>query len=161
MRARAGAKGLAIGRRSRGRAAVRERERSDGWGYPVSGCERERGRGRAQRGCGPEAVGRSAAQFPSSPLRSNLFLFLFMQFLIYIWICVVNFVLIQKLWEFLYSFLKMSRTHEKYLVIFSGSLHVCKNCLYLIINKSSMNFNNLWVYPKIMKFNMWTCVTVI
>ena len=47
MRARAGAEGLAIGRRSRGRAAMCMGEGTDGWGYPVSGCVRERERARA------------------------------------------------------------------------------------------------------------------
>ena len=36
MRMRAGAKDLANGGRSRGRAAVRGRDEADGWGIPVS-----------------------------------------------------------------------------------------------------------------------------
>ena len=44
MRTRAWAKTLANGGRSRGRAAVRDREGADGWGHPVSVPQRE-GRG--------------------------------------------------------------------------------------------------------------------
>ena len=78
MRAHARAEGLSTGRWNGGSVAARERDGADRWGLPVSvprERERGRGRGRAQRGYGPEAVGRSAAQFQSSPLRSVFFFF--------------------------------------------------------------------------------------
>jgi len=52
VRARAGAKTLANGGRSRGRTAVRGEDATDGWGRPVSVWLRE-GKGRAQRPYGP------------------------------------------------------------------------------------------------------------
>jgi hypothetical protein len=76
MRARAEAEDLAIGRRGRGRVAVREREGSDGWGYLVSGCERESERGRAQRGCGPSWNGPACGPVSGSSTVQCYFLFL-------------------------------------------------------------------------------------
>ena len=80
---RAWAETLASGGRSRGRAAVRERERSDGWGYPVSGCVRE-GAGARSVDAGRVGMGRPAAQFPGRPLCSAVFFFFYAIYDVYV-----------------------------------------------------------------------------
>ena len=76
MRARAEAEDLAIGRRSRGRAAARVGDRTDRRGLPVSVPLREGARAERMR-AGSADVGRSAAQSPGFLLRCFLFLFPF------------------------------------------------------------------------------------
>ena len=78
MRARAEAEDLAIGRRSRGRAAARVGDGTDRRGLPVSVPLREGARAERMR-AGSADVGRSAAQFPGlfTALFSFSFSFLF------------------------------------------------------------------------------------
>jgi hypothetical protein len=74
MRARAEAEDLAIGRRSRGRAAARVGDRTDRRGLPVSVPLREGARAERMR-AGSADVGRSAGLFTA--LFSFSFSFLF------------------------------------------------------------------------------------
>ena len=94
MRTRARAGNYASGGRSRGQAAVRGRDEADKWGLSVSVSQRgeegepderdppvsDRLRMEAARAA---SSGRPAGRFPVRSLRS-VFLFLFMQFLLYI-----------------------------------------------------------------------------
>ena len=72
MRARAEAEDIAIGRRSRGRAAARVGDRTDRRGLPVSVPLREGTRAERMR-AGSADVGRSAAQSPGLLLRCVFF----------------------------------------------------------------------------------------
>ena len=76
--------------------------------------EGRRGRERAQRGCGPSAWW--AGLRPSFPAArcSVAFLFPFWLKLLDVWIYVINCVVIQKWWKFLYKFPEIGRTQEKY-----------------------------------------------
>ena len=71
MRTRAEAKSLAIGRRSRGRAAARERDGADRWGISVSVLREGEGAGARSVDAGRVGMGRPAAQFPGHPLCSS------------------------------------------------------------------------------------------